>query len=194
MNEKSYSEKLEAFRALVQQHQLERAAAQGYTGPGFAGHFDAKIKNGSKFDKVDVGTSGKYMVEARTGNIFGIKGYGVVHRGHWYGTLDTTGEYFWGNFYPEKLDGSLGKQKANGCPAITVAPRTFADNQADLTLDDVKVLWCGARVEVYQNINGCDLGKFLTSFSADNAVEKLQRWCVKNNVRCSQVVDGRILL
>lgn len=123
MNEKSYSEKLEAFRALVQQHQLGRAEKLGYTGPAFAGHCDTKIKNGAKFDKVDVGTSGKFMVEARTGNIYGIKGYGVVHRGHWYGTLDTTGEYFWGNYYPEKLDGSVAKQHS-GVPVITKAPRT----------------------------------------------------------------------
>jgi hypothetical protein len=125
MNEKSYSEKLEAFRALVQHHLLERAAQQGYTGLSFKGNFEARIKNGAKFDKIDVVTSGKYMVEVRTGNIFGIKGYGVVHRGHWYGTLDTIADYFWGNYYPEKRDGSLGRQSRNGCPLITKAPQTI---------------------------------------------------------------------
>jgi len=55
------------------------------------------IKPGRKYTKVDVGSSGKYMVDGE-GNIFGIKGYGVVHTGHRYGTLDTIDEYFWGGY------------------------------------------------------------------------------------------------
>ena len=47
--------------------------------------------------KVDVGNSGKYMVDAE-GNIFGIKAYGVIHRGHSYGTLDTIEDYNWGGY------------------------------------------------------------------------------------------------
>jgi hypothetical protein len=46
---------------------------------------------------VDVGRSGKYMV-TEDGEIFGIKGYGVIHRGHQYGTLDTIDEWFWGDY------------------------------------------------------------------------------------------------
>jgi hypothetical protein len=49
--------------------------------------------------------SGFLMIENDTGMIFGIKGYGVVHRGHYYGTLDTAGQWFWGNYGPEKLTG-----------------------------------------------------------------------------------------
>lgn len=46
----------------------------------------------AKYARVDVGRSGRYMVELSTGNIFGIKGYGTIHRGHRYGNvLDTTG-------------------------------------------------------------------------------------------------------
>ena len=53
------------------------------------------IKEGRKFTRVDVGRSGAYMVD-KAGNIFGIKAYGVVHRGHQYGTLDTIDSYWWG--------------------------------------------------------------------------------------------------
>ena len=46
------------------------------------------IKPGRKYTKVDIGTSGKYMVENETQKIYGIKAYGVIHRGHYFGTLD----------------------------------------------------------------------------------------------------------
>lgn len=52
---------------------------------------------GKKYTKVDVGRSGKYMVDV-DGNIFGVKGYGVIQRGHHYGTLDTINEWYWGDY------------------------------------------------------------------------------------------------
>jgi len=61
-------------------------------------NFAVSIKPGSKYIKIDVGTSGKYMVEKSTGNIYGIKAYGVIHRGHQYGTLDTIDEWYWGEY------------------------------------------------------------------------------------------------
>ena len=45
------------------------------------------IRPGRKYTKVDVGSSGRYMIENDTGNIYGIKAYGVIHRGHCYGNL-----------------------------------------------------------------------------------------------------------
>ena len=52
---------------------------------------------------VDVGDSGRYMVDA-DGNIFGIKGYGTIHRGHQYGTLDTINAWYWGNYKAHRKD------------------------------------------------------------------------------------------
>ena len=57
----------------------------------------AHCHEGKKYWRVDVGDSGAYMVDC-DGNIFGIKAYGVIHRGHSYGTLDTIGNYFWGDY------------------------------------------------------------------------------------------------
>lgn len=114
-----YKEKLAKFAALVEANQKqahERKYRHPFNNP-------ISIKPGAKYDKVDVGGSGKFMVEARTGNIFGIKGYGQVHKGHFYGTLDTIADYFWGEYYPVKLDGSLARQKANNVPVITHAPQ-----------------------------------------------------------------------
>lgn len=42
---------------------------------------------GRKYIKVDVDRCGVFMVD-RDGSIFGIKGYGKIHFGHNYGTLD----------------------------------------------------------------------------------------------------------
>ena len=56
------------------------------------------IKPGKKYTKIDVGGSGKYMVVNATGEIFGIKAYGVIHRGHQYGTLDTATEWDWSGY------------------------------------------------------------------------------------------------
>jgi hypothetical protein len=72
----------------------------------------------------------------------------------------------------------------------------FEKNQKDLSLDDVYVLWCATRVELYQRIDTILLGKFLTSFSVEDGKvsEKVQRWCVKNHYRCSQIKNGKICL
>ena len=62
-----------------------------------------KTSRGPKYTKVDVGTgpylTGKYMVVNDTGEIFGIvKAYGVIHRGHAYGTLDTIDQWDWSGY------------------------------------------------------------------------------------------------
>lgn len=56
---------------------------QGYTGPAFftpEGEPNeqqvAKLKSRKKFYALDVGTSGAYLIEKETGEIFNIKGYG----------------------------------------------------------------------------------------------------------------------
>jgi hypothetical protein len=56
------------------------------------------IKPGKKYTKVDIGGSGKYMVDLSDGAIYGIKAYGVIHKGHQYGTIDTIDDYFWGDY------------------------------------------------------------------------------------------------
>lgn len=101
------SGKLETFRAKVEAEtkarfvsDWERDQAKGYLYPLDVHNaaWPCKIKMGRKYANVDVGESGKYMVELSTGNIYGIKAYGVIHRGHFYGTLDTINEYDWSGY------------------------------------------------------------------------------------------------
>lgn len=71
--------------------------------PSLDAHKEAMITiiTGRKYTKVNVGRSGKYMVDDN-GNIFGIKGYGRVHKGRYYGTLQTIDQYHWGEYAPIK--------------------------------------------------------------------------------------------
>ena len=57
----------------------------------------AKIKYGKKYIKIDIGNSGRYMID-KEGKIFGIKAYGVIHKGNQYGNLDTINDYYWGEY------------------------------------------------------------------------------------------------
>ena len=88
--------KLEAFRALVEAEQQARLNAAGYD-LAFQ-DYRCSIKIGRKYANIDVGRSGKYMVDLATSEIFGIKGYGVIHRGHRFGTLDTINNWDWSGY------------------------------------------------------------------------------------------------
>jgi len=61
-----------------------------------------KIVPRRKYTLVDVDRSGKYMVENESGRIFGIKGYGTIHRGHYYGTLDEVKQWDWSEFTAQR--------------------------------------------------------------------------------------------
>lgn len=85
---------IQEFAELVEKEQIMILQCQGFS----LSYAKTRIIPGKKYTKVDVGNSGKYMVDNATGEIFGIKGYGVIHKGHRYGTLDTIHEYFWGEY------------------------------------------------------------------------------------------------
>ncbi len=60
-----------------------------------------KIKN--KYTYIDLKSSGRYMIDNLTGEIFGIKAYGVINKQHFFGTIDTINDYFWGNYTAYKI-------------------------------------------------------------------------------------------
>jgi len=90
--------KMIAFAQLLETHQLIELRRRNLDCESNVRQCKVTIKAGKKYHKVDVGTSGKYMVEAATGKIFSIKAYGVVNKGHQYGTLDTIDEFCWGGY------------------------------------------------------------------------------------------------
>jgi len=94
---------LEQFANLLEKQQLERLHNDSFTYTGHEKNAKVSIKEGKKYTKADVDNSGKYMID-REGNIFGIKAYGVIHRGHQFGTLDTINQYNWGGYQAYKKD------------------------------------------------------------------------------------------
>lgn len=59
-----------------------------------------KIKK--KYTYIDIGGSGKYMVNDE-GQIYGIKAYGKIHLGHCYGNLNTINDFYWGDYTARKI-------------------------------------------------------------------------------------------
>lgn len=98
----NYREKLVALAQKVQQEQIAELVACNLDCETNRDNATTSIKPGKKYDKIDIGDSGKLMVVRETGEVFGIKGYGVIHKGHAYGTLDTIEKWYWGFFYPIK--------------------------------------------------------------------------------------------
>lgn len=111
--------KLQAFCSLVEQQQRNRFAAD-YPGPMLAERMAQDCSThfhiGKRWARVDVGTSGKYMVDMTTQEIVGIKAYGVPHLGHHYGTLDSIADWDWSGYH-----------------AVPAAPTTYAAIPQDTT-------------------------------------------------------------
>jgi hypothetical protein len=95
-----YGRKLQALAELVEAQQIARLHVDDLACQTNIDCAKTKIKLGKKYDKIDIGGSGMLMVERETGIVYGIKAYGVIHKGHKYGTLDTTNKWFWGYYYP----------------------------------------------------------------------------------------------
>lgn len=93
-------EGLEALRQAIARQQAERHARDllNVAPP------NVFIRPGKRWVKVDVGTSGKYMVDT-DGTIYGIKAYGVPHPGHRFGTLDTISEWDWSGYAAVRKNG-----------------------------------------------------------------------------------------
>lgn len=107
------SPQLRYFARNVLQQQRERYA-RDYPKPYEDGttqgdHCAVRVHRRKRYTLVDVGPqhniSGRYMIDNETdpAEIFGIKGYGKVHRGHRFGTLDTVDAWAWGDYRPRRL-------------------------------------------------------------------------------------------
>jgi hypothetical protein len=110
----------EAIEAFAQQLLAERQARlrEDYPASDQWESETVNVKPGPVYTKVDVGPahnmSGAYMVENATGIIYGIKGYGKVHKGHRYGTIATIAEWDWSGYKgrpksPDEKKGAPGR-------------------------------------------------------------------------------------
>lgn len=99
-----FKDKLHAFAALLEKDQITDLRGRDLACQANLDNCKVTIKPGRKYTKIDVGSSGKYMI-TQDGKIFGIKGYGVIHRGHFFGILDTINDYFWGRYRAIRKEG-----------------------------------------------------------------------------------------
>src|SRR5688572_30486827 len=71
----------------------------------------------------------------------------------------------------------------------------FEKNRFDFMLDDTKVIWAGASVQLYAQPEPGKLGALCSVFNASTqTIKHIMRWCVKNSYRCSQIQNGKINL
>ena len=96
------NEKIETFAKLLEKQQIDRLHKDGLNCQTNIDNCKTSIKFGKKYTRVDVGDSGKYMID-NDDQIFGVKGYGRIHHGHFYGTLDTIEQYYWGSYTGTKI-------------------------------------------------------------------------------------------
>ena len=115
-------EKILAFAQLVETEQIQHLRDKHLDCKANLNNARVHVHDGKKYVRVDIGNSGRYMVEWATGNIYGVKAYGVVHKGHFYGTVDTIGDWNWGDYYPTKKVNPtpLGRLSI---PKLTFAPK-----------------------------------------------------------------------
>lgn len=99
--DQGFRQRVQAFADLLHEEQLAELTKRGWTYEGWEKGADVEISYAKKYVRVDVGKSGKYLVDVDE-NIWGIKSYGVIHRGHCYGTLDTIHEWHWGEYHARK--------------------------------------------------------------------------------------------
>lgn len=97
-------DKIQQFAQLLEQQQIEAMKQKNYHNILIEPHpYHSKVVPGRKYTKVDFGRSGKYMIENATGDIYGIKAYGVIHKGHRFGNLDTINQWYWGEYTARKI-------------------------------------------------------------------------------------------
>ena len=104
---------LQPFASLLRQEQKTAVIQGGFTWEIHKTNYEVTVKVGNKFARVDIGNSGRYMVDLETGEIYGIKAYGVVHRGHRFGTLDTIHEWDWIGYRAHPLSREFASMPVN---------------------------------------------------------------------------------
>jgi hypothetical protein len=160
-------EQLKHFADLVETSTLARLRAEGYTYTGIDNTAKVTVKPGTKYIKVDVGESGKYMIEAATGDIYGIKAYGVIHRGHKYGNIASVDLWNWGGYHatpkiiPGTVDTMLNGSKAPPAAVAMTTPQraTHTPNQqVGHVLQDWVEIWGPDDAEGTHEVLGSAIG------------------------------------
>ena len=120
---KATVDRLKKFADVLRAAQLAMLVRQGTDCQPNRDNCVVNVIPGAKYTKVNVGGSGKYMVVNDTSEIFGIKAYGVIHRGHAFGTLDTLDDFDWAHYRAQRIR----LTPALPAPISTFVERTLTD-------------------------------------------------------------------
>lgn len=90
--------KIEMLAKLIENDQIQGLKDSNCYCKGNLENSKVIVTKKRKYTNIDINNSGRYMVDNSTGEIYGIKGYGQVNKNHYYGTLDTICNYFWGRY------------------------------------------------------------------------------------------------
>jgi len=125
-----FENRILGFSKLVERQQIESLRKRKLDCEANIIGVKTRIKRGNKYWKVDVGNSGKYMVEYLTGEIYGIRGYGQINRKQHYGNLKTIHDWYWGEHRAfKKPPRCEGKDKHNGLHKFKEQSRTIAEDE-----------------------------------------------------------------
>lgn len=91
------NERLEQLRQAVESNEIRYFERMGYHSQ-IGRATTAHLRSGKKYVKLDVGNSGRYMIDGD--KVYGIKAYGVIHRGHYHGTVQEFTERLQGATIP----------------------------------------------------------------------------------------------
>src|SRR6266850_1100256 len=95
--------KINDFAGRLESDTVARMKLDGHVQSTIDHHAKTTVVPGSKYTKVNIGGSGRYMVENSTGIIYWTKGYGVIHRGYSFGTVDTINDWDWSSYKAIRL-------------------------------------------------------------------------------------------
>jgi hypothetical protein len=124
--------KIKEFARLLENDQIERLIQQDLACDPNVLNAQVHIRPKKKYVCVDVGTSGKYMIDNITGEIFGIKGYGTPNKSHRHGTLDTIYNYNWGNYSAYELKEKRTVKELLSAETILNKKGIFIDEEGNL--------------------------------------------------------------
>jgi hypothetical protein len=163
------TERIEALAALILEETRARLASKYSQWQADAE--SVEVIPGRVYTKINRGSngsmSGMLMVENATGNIYGIKGYGQVHKGHQYGTLETVADWYWGEYYPQPASAEQIAARSEVIAKADTTPAPRSDPK--FAVGDGATEHIGSDAFAYTVIKVSDSGKTIT-LQLDHAI------------------------
>lgn len=132
----TFLEKMNDFTLLITKEKKENLIKSNLACASNMANATAEYKKGTKYYKIIVGGGASFMVDVKTEEIFGVKGYGQVHLGHRYGTLDTIDDFNWGEYYPVRKNKVVKTAVKVVNNKIQIQSKPQTDNDNDFSFDN----------------------------------------------------------